>query len=235
MGIPIQRRKEFSMKTHILIGAVVLATTSVHASAQMTVIDPAVLSEAVKQVKAWSDQYKQMSTQIDAMNFQIKSMTGDRGMSRLLPIATQALPPDWARSMTNLSALAQQIRQAQAVLQPDQAARLSPDLQRFLAQAQDMSAANQAMAQTAFNDAATRQARLNVFTATLATTSDPKAAYDLANRIAIEHAELVKDQNQLEAAANGVMAQDRAQRLMISQMRAASIGTTIPRLNVQVP
>jgi len=223
------------MKFHILVGAGVLAAASFHASAQMTVIDPSVLGEAVKQVKAWGDQYRQMSSQIDSINFQIKSMTGDRGMSSLLPAAAQSLPSDWTQSMTRLSALAQQIRDAQAVLQPDQAARLAPDLQRFLAQAQNMSAANQAMAQVAFNDAAARQSRLNVLTSTLATTSDPKAAYDLANRIAIEHAELVKDQSQLEAAASGAMAQERAQRLMVSQMRAASMGTTIPRLDVQVP
>lgn len=223
------------MKLRFIIGVAVLAGASVQVNAQMTVIDPALLGQAIKQVKAWSDQYRQMATQIDSINFQIKSMTGDRGMSRLLPAAVPALPVDWARSMSELSALAQQIRQAQAVLRPDQAAQLAPELQRFLGQAQDVSAANQAMAQTAFNDASQRQARLQILTDTLARTVDPKAAYDLANRIAIEHAELVKDQNQLEAAANGAAAQDRAQRLMISQMRAGSVGTAIPRIDVPLP
>lgn len=223
------------MKIHIAIGAAILAGASVQVSAQMTVIDPAVLGEAVKQVSAWSDQYKQMNAQIESLQFQIKAMTGDRGMSRLLPASMQVLPADWVQSMSKLSALAQQIRQAQAVLLPGQVAHMSPDLQRFLAQAQDVSAAHQAMAQVAFNDAAVRQSRLNTLTATLAQTDDPKAAYDLANRIAIEHAELVKDQSQLEAAASGATAQDRAQRLMISQMRAAAVGTTIPRLDVPLP
>jgi type IV secretion system protein VirB5 len=223
------------MKLRTLASAAVLACASAQAHAQLTVIDPAVLGQAVKQVKAWTDQYRQMAMQIDSINYQIKSMTGDRGMSRLLPGATPALPADWAHSMSDLSSLAQQIRQAQAVLRPDQAAHLAPELQRFLAQAQDISAANQAMAQTAFNDAAARQARLQILTATLARTEDPKAAYDLANRIAIEHAELVKDQNQLEAAANGAAAQERAQRLMISQMRAGAVGTSIPRIETPLP
>jgi type IV secretion system protein VirB5 len=223
------------MKLRFIIGAAVLAGASVQAHAQMTVIDPAVLGQAIKQVKAWTDQYRQMAAQIDSMNFQIRSMTGDRGMSRLLPTAAPALPADWARSMSELSSLAQQIRQAQAVLRPDQVAHLAPELQRFLGQAQDVSAANQAMAQTAFNDASLRQERLQILTDTLARTVEPKAAYDLANRIAIEHAELVKDQNQLEAAANGAAAQDRAQRLMISQMRAGSVGTSIPRIDMPLP
>jgi type IV secretion system protein VirB5 len=223
------------MKLSSMLIAAMVFGASAQANAQMAVLDTSVLGEAVKQVKAWTDQYKQMSAQIEALQFQIKAMTGDRGISRILPAATASLPPDWVQSMSNLSALAQQIRQSQAVLRPEQVARLSPDLQRFLAQAQNVSAANQAMAQTAFNDAAARQARLNVLIGTLAQTNDPKAAYDLANRISIEHAELVKDQNQLEAAANGAAAQDRAQRLMISQMRAGAIGTTIPRIDVPLP
>jgi type IV secretion system protein VirB5 len=235
MGAALQRRKEIRMIPRILIGAVLLASASIQAFAQMAVIDPAVLAQAMKQVKSWTDQYQQMRTQIDAVNYQIRSTTGDRGMSRLLPIATSALPPDWAQSMNSLSATAQQIRQTQAVLQPGQAAQLSPDLQRFLAQAQNVSAANQAMAQVAFNDAAMRESRLRVLTDTLARTEDPKAAYDLANRIAIEHAELARDQNQLKAAANGAAAQDRAQRLMVSQMRAGSMGTTIPRIDTTLP
>jgi type IV secretion system protein VirB5 len=212
-----------------------LAGVSFQAGAQWAVLDVANLAQASKQVKAWADQYQQMRSQIDGMNSQIKAMTGDRGMSTLLPAVAPSMPANWAQSMTQLSTLAQQIRQAQAVLKPEQAAQLPPDLQRFLAQAQNLSAANQAMAQTTFNDAVVRQARLQVLTGTLANTKDPKAAYDLANRIAIEHAELVKDQNQLESAANGAAAQERAQQLMIDQMRAASAGTRIPKIDMPLP
>lgn len=227
------------MKLRTLIAAtVILAGASFQASAQIglqLVHDPKALVEATKQVKAWANQYQQMKVQIDGMNYQIKAMTGDRGMATLLPALAPSMPSDWAQSMTNLSSLAQQIRQSQAVLTPQQASYMSTQLQQYLAQAQNVSAANQAMAQTAFNDAAARQSRLQTLTATLADTKDPKAAYDLANRISIEHAALLKDQNQLEAAANGAAAQDRAQRLMINQMRAASMGTTIPKIDTSLP
>jgi type IV secretion system protein VirB5 len=223
------------MKLRTLIAAAALASASFQASAQLAVVDGPILAQAIKQVKSWSDQYLQMKTQIDGMNFQIKAMTGDRGMATLLPPITPSMPSDWARSMTNLSSLAQQIRQSQAVLTPQQASYMSNQLQQYMAQAQNVSAANQAMAQTAFNDAAARQSRLQTLTAALANTQDPKAAYDLANRISIEHAALLKDQNQLEAAANGAAAQDRAQHLMINQMRAASAGTTIPTIDTSLP
>jgi type IV secretion system protein VirB5 len=223
------------MKLRPLIVAVGLAGATLQASAQLVVTDPANLIQATKQVAAWADQYSQMRTQIDALNYQIKSMTGDRGMATLLSRLAPVMPSDWAQSMTNLSSLAQQIRQSQAVLTPQLASYMSQQLQQFLAQAQNLSAANQAMAQTAFNDAAARHVRLQTLTDTLARTKDPKDAYDLANRIAIEHAALQQDQNQLEAAANGAAAQDRAQRLMVNQMRAASAGTEIPKIDMSQP
>jgi type IV secretion system protein VirB5 len=220
------------MKIRTIVAALILTGASFQANAQWAVIDSANLAQATQQVKAWAEQYQQMRAQIESMTAQYKAFTGGRGMESVLPALAPVLPADWAQSMKNLSSLAQQIRQSQAMLTPQQAAYMSQQLQEFLAQAQNLSAANQAMAQTAFNDAAARQSRLQTLTATLAKTDDPKAAYDLANRIAIEHAALLKDQNQLEAAATAAAAQDRAQRLMISQMRAASAGTAIPKFNM---
>ena len=223
------------MTFRTVVSIAVLAGSSVQVNAAMPVLDSANLAQAVQQVRAWAEQYQQMRSQIESMNAHYKALTGDRGMATLLPVLAPALPTDWVQSMTNLSSLAQQIRQTQAMLTPQQAAQMSQQLQQFLAQAQNLSAANQAMVQTAFNDAAARQSRLQTLTATLAITADPKAAYDLANRIAIEHAALLRDQNQLEAAAGAAAAQDRAQRLMISQMRAASAGTEIPKIDMSQP
>lgn len=223
------------MKPRTLLALASLGIAEMTANAQMPVTDAANLAQSIKQVQAWANQYTQMKAQIDSMTFQIKAMTGDRGMATLLPQVNPVLPPDWAQSMKKLTSLAQQIRQSQAVLTPAQAAYLTPDLQQFVAQQQNLSAANQAMAQTAYNDAALRRARLDVLTTALASTQDPKAAYDLANRIAIEHAALVVDQNQLEAAASGGTAQERAQRQMKNEMRAGMAGTTIPKIDSSLP
>lgn len=217
------------MKYRSLLLVILAGSATLPAHAQLAVIDPAAIAEAAKQVKAWEQQYVQMRTQID-------SMTGNRGMATLLPAAARVMPPDWTQSMTQLSALAQQIRSAQAILTPRQAASLSPALQSFLAQSQNLSAATQAMAQEAYNDASVRETRLRTLTAALAATNDPKAAYDLANAIAIEHAALVKDQNQLTAAANGAAAQGEAQRLITNQMRAAASGLgNFPKIDTSLP
>ena len=213
---------------NVIVGAL-MGCAALSAHAQLVVTDPKVLVEAAKQVRAWEQQYQQM-------RMQIESMTGNRGMANLLRPSIGVMPPDWANSMTQLSALAQEIRRTQAILTPAQAASLPPALQSFLSQAQNLSAASQAMAQSAYNDAAVREQRLRTLTGALATTNDPKAAYDLANAIAIEHASLVKDQNQLTAATNGAAAQDEAQRLMIDQMRAASSGQgNFPKLDTSLP
>ena len=217
------------MRYRNLFAAVLLASGTLSAHAQLVVTDPKALAEAVKQVRAWEQQYAQMRTQID-------SMTGNRGMAALLPAATRVMPADWAQSMTQLSALAQEIRSAQAIMTPAQASSLSPALHAFLSQSQNISAANQAAAQAAYNDAAVRELRLRTLTGALATTNDPKAAYDLANAIAIEHAALVKDQNQLAAAGNGAAAQSEAQRLMTNQMRATSSGQgNFPAIDTSLP
>jgi type IV secretion system protein VirB5 len=217
------------MKLRNFIAAAALGSSMLTAHAQLVVTDPKALAEAVKQVRAWEQQYAQMRMQID-------SMTGNRGMASLLPAAMRVLPPDWTQSMTQLSALAQEIRSAQAILTPGQAASLSPAMQSFLSQAQNISAASQAMAQAAYNDATVREQRLRTLTGALATTNDPKAAYDLANAIAIEHAALVKDQNQLAAAGNGAVAQTEAQRLMTNQMRAAASGQgNFPAIDTSLP
>lgn len=221
------------LRTFVLVSGLACASVNVHA--QLKVIDPAVLAQAGKQVKAWGDQYQQMRTQIDTMNAQLNAMTGNRGMATLLPHVVSELPPDWAQAMTQLSALARQIKEANAVLTPEQATFLSPDMQTLLAQMQDVSAANKAMAETAYKSAAARHSRLHGFTDALAATQDPKAAYDLANRIAIEHAALLQDQNQLIAAANAAAVNERDQKLRKVQMRAAAFGTAVPRIDTSLP
>ncbi|KQQ96115.1 type IV secretion system protein [Massilia sp. Leaf139] len=223
------------MKLRTLVLVIGLACASVNVHAQLKVIDPAVLAQAGKQVRAWGEQYQQMRTQIDTMNAQLKAMTGNRGMATLLPHVASELPPDWAHAMSQLSALARQIKDAGAVLTPEQATFLSPDVQTLLAQMQDVSAANKAMAEIAYRSAAARHSRLQGFTDALASTQDPKAAYDLANRIAIEHAALMQDQNQLIAAANAAAVEERDQKLRITQMRAAAFGTAMPRIDTALP
>lgn len=215
---------------HFMLAAVIgTASMGMGAHAQMAVIDVKGISEAVKQVNAWKQQYAQMTQQI-------ASMTGDRGMANLLSASKTVLPADWQRAMQDISPLAAQIKAAQSVLSPAQLAAMPPQLRALVDQAATQSAVNQATAQVAYNDANVRQARLRRLTTSLATAIDPKAAYDLGNAIAIERGYLEADHNQLQAAANGAAAQAVARERIINEMRATSAGTgNFPKIDISLP
>lgn len=215
---------------HFMLAAVIgTASMGMGAHAQMAVIDVKGISEAVKQVNAWKQQYAQMTQQI-------ASMTGDRGMANLLSASKTVLPADWQRAMQDISPLAAQIKAAQSVLSPAQLAAMPPQLRALVDQAATQSAVNQATAQVAYNDANVRQARLQRLTTSLATAIDPKAAYDLGNAIAIERGYLEADHNQLQAAANGAAAQAVARERIINEMRATSAGTgNFPKIDISLP
>lgn len=217
------------MKLKQFTAAALIGAASMGVQAAMLVIDPKAIAEAAKQVDAWRKQYEQMAQQI-------ASMTGDRGMATLLSASKPMMPADWQQAMRDISPLAAQIKAAQAVLTPAQLAAMPASLRALVEQTATQSAVNQATAQVAYNDAAVRQARLQKLTASLATTNDPKAAYDLGNAIAIERGYLEADHNQLQAAANGAAAQAAARERIISEMRAASAGTgRFPKIDISLP
>jgi type IV secretion system protein VirB5 len=215
---------------HMAASAAFMGTLfSTAASAQLLTLDVANLTQAIQQVTAWAQQAKQMQNQIT-------SMTGNRGMSTLLPASVPVMPSNWNSAMTTLTPSGQQIKSAQTVLTPQQTAALTPQMQSYLTQVQILSAANQSMSQAAYNDATARQARLQTLTAKLGTTNDPKSDAELANAIGIEHAGLVKDQNQLIAAANSQASQAQAQQLMINQMRTQTSGPgNFPKIDTSLP
>ena len=168
------------MKLNYFAAAALLGAASMGAQAgAVLVIDPKAIAEAEKQVASWNSQYKQMEKQIG-------SITGDRGMARLLSASIPVLPADWQKAMQGISPLAAQIKAAQAVLTPAQMAALPKSVRALVEQTATQSAVNQATAQVAYNDAAIRQGRLQKLIAALAGTTDLKAASDLGNAIAIE-------------------------------------------------
>lgn len=217
------------MKLKHFTAAALLGIASMGGQAQMAVIDVKSIAQAAKQVDAWKQQYQQMTQQI-------ASMTGDRGMATLLSASKPVMPADWQQAMRDISPLAQQIKAAQTVLTPAQLTAMPAPLRALVEQTATQSAVNQATAQVAYNDASVRQARLQKLTASLATTNDPKAAYDLGNAIAIERGYLEADHNQLQAAANGAAAQAAARERIIDEIRASSAGTgNFPKLNLMLP
>jgi type IV secretion system protein VirB5 len=206
------------------------------------VIDGANLLQAIKQVEAWSQQYAQMQAQIRQLQAQQASMTGDRGMGGLLANQNRTyLPPDWNQAMNTLAtpstgysmlaSTVQQIQQAQSVLTPQEASRLSPQMQQYLTQARRLSASQQAMGQVAYTNAAHRFSLLQRLTDALNGQTDPKAVLDLQARIAAEQVQLQNDQTQLQSLTQLTAAQSQAQQGMANEIRTQTSGTgSFPRL-----
>lgn len=79
-----------------LIASVILTWGAPVLATGIPVYDVAAFSNAINQLKAWSDQFRQMQAQIDAQKEQIKGMTGRRGLANILNIRPgSAIHPDY--------------------------------------------------------------------------------------------------------------------------------------------
>lgn len=226
------------MKKFAKLAAVVTLCFAAHAPARAitTVIDPAVLTQAVQQVAAWGQQYQQMQSQISQLRQAQASMTGDRGMGGLLGNQNRTyLPENWNAAMSSLNAgggtsygqlanVARQIKQAQSVLSQQDTERLSPQMQQYLEQTRNLSASQQAIGQSAYNTAAERVHTLQTLTNAISGQTDPKAIFDLQARIASEQAALQNDQAQLQAVLALQDSQATAQQGMANEIRAQTAG-----------
>lgn len=229
-------------RTKILATLTLCAAMHAPAHAITAVIDAAVLTQAIQQVQAWSQQYQQMQSQISQLRQAHASMTGDRGMSGLLSGQNRSyLPPNWNDAMRvldtpgtsygDLASAARQIRQAQAVLSQQETDRLSPQMRQYLEQTRSLSASQQAIGQSAYQTAARRVTTLQSLTNALSGQTDPKAVMDLQARIASEQAALANDQSQLQAVAQLTAAQTAAQQGMANEIRAQTAGSgNFPRI-----
>jgi type IV secretion system protein VirB5 len=79
-----------------VVATVAVLSTPIGLTAGIPVYDVAAFSNAINQLKAWSDQFRQMQAQIDAQKEQIKGMTGRRGLANMLNIRPgSAIHPDY--------------------------------------------------------------------------------------------------------------------------------------------
>ena len=233
------------MKKFAKLAAVVTLCSAAHAPALAitTVIDPAVLTQAVQQVAAWSQQYQQMQSQIAQLRQAQASMTGDRGMGGLLGNQNRTyLPENWNSAMNSLNAgggtsysqlasVARQIKQAQSVLSQQETGRMSPQMQQYVEQARNLSASQQAIGQSAYDTAARRVTTLQGLTNAIHGQTDPKAIMDLQARIASEQAALQNDQAQLQSVVALQASQATAQQGIANELRAQTAGSgNFPRV-----
>lgn len=188
----------------------------------------------------------QLIAQVKALEAQLKAITGDRGMGNLLSNQNRNyLPANWNDAMgvvnngngpySALANAAQQIMQNQAVLSSADSANLTPQLQQLLAQTRSLSASQQALGQSAYQQASQRVNQLQQLVNAISGAPDQKAVLDLQARIQAEQTMLQNDQSKLQTVAQMGQAQAAAIAQMQSELRVQSSGNgSFPALNTAI-
>lgn len=190
----------------ILVLPMAMAAPAAHA--QFAVIDVAAVTQLVTEVQNLEQALTVARDHLAEAQEQLRSMTGDRGMERLLGgIDRNYLPTDWGQLTAALddtsaayTGLAAAIRQALAedsVLTPQQIDTLSPDEQQQLTDDRNTAALLQAVSRQALANASGRFADLQQLIDAIGTASDQKGILDLNARIGAEQAMLEDEQTKL--------------------------------------
>ena len=178
------------------------------ARAQFAVIDVASVTQLVTEVEDLEQALTVAREHLAQAQAQLRSMTGDRGMERLLAGTNRNyLPADWSQltaaldetrsAYATLSAAIQQALTEDAVLTPHQLATLSPDSQQQLAADRGTAALLQAVSRQALANASSRFADLQQLIDAIGAASDQKSILDLNARIGAEQAMLQNEQAKL--------------------------------------
>ena len=200
----------------IILGLVADAAAPL-AHAQFAVIDIASVTQLVTEVQNLEQALTVAREQLAQAQTELRTMTGDRGMEKLLGgVNRNYLPADWGQLTAALNdtssaypALSAGIQLAlteDTVLTPREFDTLSPDGQRQLAENRQTVALLQALSRQALANASSRFADLQQLIGAIGTASDQKSILDLSARIGAEQAMLENEQTKLfvlQAAAEG--------------------------------
>ncbi|MDE2293925.1 MAG: type IV secretion system family protein [Gammaproteobacteria bacterium] len=218
-----------------LIGTFGLLVVPVAARAQWAVIDVQAVAHLAQEVQMLQQALATAQAQLQQDRLAFQSITGPRGMARLLA-GTQRnyLPPDW-RSIAGLAAGAggtyaglaaavqQQIR-ANAVMPASLLAALTPSERARIGAARARVATAQVLFRAALANSSARFAALQSLIAAIPTANDQKAILDLEARIGAEQTMLQDERAKLDSLAGAMQAETAQARQQIREARVTDQG-----------
>jgi type IV secretion system protein VirB5 len=191
----------------MILGFLVLAALSaMPARAQWAVIDAPAIVQLIQEVQAMEEQVKTARDQLAQAKQTLTTMTGDRGMERLLAGVPRNYLPSSGTQLGTLDVRAA-IR-ANAVLTPRQIAALPADYQNHIAAVRRSNALQQTLMQGALANTSGRFASIQTLIGAIATAADQKAILDLQARIAAELGMLQNEQTKLQVLNEATQAQE---------------------------
>lgn len=189
------------------------------------VIDVASIAEAIRQYEQMVAQLEQLQGQLRQAKQQYESMTGTRGMERMLRgEANEVIPTSWQETLQQMNGgqindLANSIKQAASKLDQATMDRLLPSSTAQASQSFANSAASaQASAGQAYELSTQRFQRLQQLMDSIPQATDPKAIADLQARIGIEQTVLQNEAIKMMALAQSAQSQQYIQQQQIREM-----------------
>ena len=188
------------------------------AQAVIPVVDFASITQLVSQVRTLQQQLLTARNQLLQAQTELRSMTGSRGMERLLGTAVRNyLPADWteiaqalAGSSTAYPALGADLRATvalNAVLPAQALGFLTPQEQDELAAARRTAALMQVLSRQALTATSDRFAALQQLIDAIGAAGDQKAILDLQARISAEQGMLQNEHTKLDVLRQAVDAE----------------------------
>jgi type IV secretion system protein VirB5 len=204
--------------------------------AQWAVVDVGAITQLIQEVSTLQEQLQTARSNLTQAQQQYQSMTGGRGMERLLSgTVRNYLPPDWQGLIATLNGLqgsygvlAAQLNSTlstNAVLTPDQVSRLSVQEREQLTATRNSAALMQVTSQQALQSSSQRFTSLQQLINAIPTATDEKGALDLQARIAVEQAMLQNEQTKVQTLNHALEAEERARQQRARELSISNLGS----------
>lgn len=216
-------RSRLTRAAAVASAAILPLTGAPPAQAALPVIDVASITQLTTQVRTLQEQLLTARSQLLQAQSELRSMTGGRGMERLLGgTVRNYLPMDWNEVAGALAGAGAgypafgadlaSLMAANAVLPPQAIAALAPEEQDELAAARRMAALLQAVSRQALARTSERFASLQQLIDAIGAAGDQKAILDLQARITAEQGMLQNEQTKLNILRQAAEAETWAGR-----------------------
>jgi len=213
------------------------------ARAQFAVIDVASLSQLISEVQVLEQQLATARGELTQAQTEYHSITGARGMQRLLAgTIRNYLPPDWASLQGALQGSARyplfaadlrNATNATAVLSGQQLAALPPAAIAQLQTVRQTVALLQSLSHESLANSSSRFASVQQLIDAMSQAVDQKAILELQARITGEEDMLQNEHNKLQTLYQGVQAQDWANAQRVRELIVAGHGQFASRFQPQ--
>lgn len=213
-------------QTSILAAALTILGGAPTAHAQWAVVDVGAIAQLIQEVQQMEQALQVAQNQLGQAQQAYQSITGGRGMERLLSgTVRNYLPSNWDQLSTSLAGPIQATVKANAVLTGAQWAALSPSEQQQLSAARSNAALLQVAAQQAYATTSSRFTSVQQLISAISGASDQKGILDLQARIQAEQGMLQNDQTKLQVLFQLVQAQELSRRQQTREQAMADVGS----------